>query len=100
MHSLCVAWNIWENDGWGHLHLYIDENPELSVWHCLDYGRRRYRVDCPWSIMSMYSTASKLSFAGTLNIRICPLGSRAVRRPHSADAADNLWVPPPTFVDR
>src|SRR6218665_3535775 len=26
--------------------------------------------------------------------------SRAVRRPRRAAAADNLWAPPPTFVDR
>jgi len=25
---------------------------------------------------------------------------RAVRRPRRAAAADNLWAPPPTFVDR
>ena len=44
------------------------------------------------SIVSKYSTASKFGFAGSLNLRICPLGSAALtfitrRKPSSR----NVW---------
>ena len=45
VHSLCVAREFWETDIWSHFHR--DECPELSICHCLGYGRLQDRVDCP-----------------------------------------------------
>src|SRR6218665_1955267 len=50
-----------------------------------------------------WSTESKTSvptFSWCEPLVPSPLESRAVRRPGRAAAADNLWAPPPTFVDR
>src|SRR6218665_1776816 len=69
-HSLCVTGKFWEDGSWNYLCRDEGHVPDPSVCHSLDYGRLRERAHYQ-SIMSKYFSASKLSFAGTLNLRIC-----------------------------